>query len=69
MYFSQDRVRKTTDGECQATRTAGNLRNQQRPNAHAGMVINGDHLLDSRNSLQLALRFKNFCIEPCWDQY
>lgn len=52
MYFSQDRVRKTTDGECQATRTAGNLRNQQRPNAHAGMVINGDHLLDSQNSLQ-----------------
>lgn len=39
MYFSQDRVRKTTDGEYQATRTAGNLRNQQRPNAHAGMVI------------------------------
>lgn len=52
MYFSQDRVRKTTGRECQATRTAGNLRNQQRPNAHAGMVINGDHLLDSQNSLQ-----------------
>ena len=69
MYFSQDRVRKTTGRECQATRTAGNLRNQQRPNAHAGMVINGDHLLDSRNSLQLALRFENFCIDPCWDQY